>query len=142
MRILFSIGVCFSVLCSPVFATDFVHNTDGSVTAPDGLIWGALVKNAGGQIENMTRPEAQAYCARIGNRLPTEAEFQTLRTQLGHPTNYIPTPVPGLRNYWSWSASDYSGAGIPVEALAFDGSDGDMVIVGLYDRYAVRCVRR
>lgn len=120
---------------------------------PSGLIWGSPVTEADGRIKTMTQKDALAYCHSGGARLPTKSEFDQLAGHLGKGTanGYSPfvsggwpQVLPGLFNYWFWSASiasHYTGYG-----YVFSGGKGyigyyyeDMVF-GIWLNFPVRCV--
>ena len=147
-------------------APGFIFHPDGSVTAPDGLLWYPPVKNPKGLPETpegqdpgflkdgMRQPQAMICCngprttnypddcpfGANGAHLPTKQEFDTLGKQLGFgtPQGYDPTPIPYLAHNWYWAS--HPGPGSPIIHYLFkDGTTGN------WDPqypFWVRCVER
>jgi hypothetical protein len=130
----------------------FTSNTDGSVTAPDGLIWYGAIKKDDGTILTMTSAQAMTCCegpatagfpgtCPFGNggiSLPTQDEFETLSDQLGSPDAYNPAPVPDLagNNFWSSTPDTFTQG----NEWYYEGGVGDTRNIYSTARYAVRCV--
>ncbi len=116
---------------------------------PSGLIWGSNVTTPQGKIKYMTQHDAEKYCQSIGAQLPTKEEFKQLATYLGQDTarGYDPYTVdgktevlPGIVNYWFWSAAVNTTLG--VDAWLFYGSHGNLLNFYRDNAFAVRCVGR
>jgi hypothetical protein len=146
----------FGVAFTADSETGFVQNPDGTVTAPDGLVWYPVITQKDGTISMMTYDQALTCCNNgprkpgypascpfgdEGQSLPSLDEFGALRDQLGYRVDrctYDPSPVPGLKDNWFWSCSPYDTDG----AWAFVGNSGYDYITLRYNTNAVRCVGR
>lgn len=157
---------CSRILCvgtlllslTAAHATDngFKPNSNGSVTAPDGLIWYPTIKNSDGNFANMNQKQA-VICCNAGPRiegfpmscpfgangayLPTAQEFDTLGKQLGNgtPKGYDPSPIPNLAETWYWASR---GPGSPISHYAFMSDKGSTANWDPMYSFWVRCVGR
>jgi len=107
-----------------------------------GLIWGDTVKKSDGTVHLMNYNDAAAYCVSIGARLPTRAEFTSLREDMGAQSGtfegYSAQVLPNLYYYWFWFLT--VGPGNPDYAYFFDGKDGVFGHDYRDSLDAVRCV--
>jgi hypothetical protein len=104
-------------------------------------IWGDTVKLKDGSTRTMKYEDAQTYCASIGARLPTRAEFQKLVVDFGYPKHpyYQPDFLPNLtqRKFWTSTTSEIN----PDSIFVFDGNKGSQSLQRVTDdNISVRCV--
>ena len=151
-----SLFVFVALLIHPFCAAadpGFVLYTDGSVLAPNGLVWHPALKRSDGSLENMNQRQADK-CCNFGPRLsgypqtcpfgaggaylPSKEDFDTLGLELGWGTSqgYDPSPIPDLAESWYWAGR---GPGTPVNNYLFMSDRG---YTGNWDgmqAFAVRC---
>lgn len=102
-----------------------------------GLIWGAVIADAGGNEIRMSTQEAMSHCRKAGGRLPTAAEFENLAQQISGNGQraYSPaadegsTVITGLNN-WLMTAPDDSKNFENEEQHFFVGAEGYLVSGG------------
>jgi len=111
-----------------------------------GVIWGDVVWSSDGQsIEYMHHYlQAQTYCQSLGAELPSEQDFERLRSYMGatrHSSKgYTPQVLPHLKGYDFWSSKTHGF--LIHRAFGFSGSLGQMEVVDRKNLQAVRCVLR
>ena len=97
-------GLQLAILEAISKASGFVKNADGTVSAPDGAIWGPITP--GSNAQGFPRhDQAIGICKLAGASLPSVEVFRVLLKQLGHPANYNPAPIDGLSSGWFWTST-------------------------------------
>lgn len=132
-----------------VFTCDTSHSDLGEAwRAPNGLIWGDIVKKTDGTIHHMDHDEATNYCGSIAAYLPSDEEFIQLREYMGARSGsaegYSAQALPNLSGHWFWSSSVGLTRTHDDFASFFVGDNGmlgKLVSDAIFFRIAVRCVR-
>lgn len=132
-----------------VFTCDTSHpDLEEAWRAPNGLIWGDIVKKTDGAVHYMDHDEAINYCGSIAAHLPSDEEFIQLREYMGWARSgsaewYRAQALPNLSGHWFWSSSVGLTPANDDFASCFVGDNGMLgKLIGdaIFFRIAVRCV--